>query len=103
MMKTIYKKDIINKLFLKLNKQVEKSIIEEIISSMIDFIISEIDNDRDVSVKNFGTLSSYLYQSHCSVNINTKIRRMTKAFKNVRLHPHVSFRSLLSANRDSFK
>lgn len=75
--------------------QISQCIIIEVINSMLDVMKEELREDRVISVKNFGTLSPYVYHGHNAFNVVSGEKVYVAPFRTVRFHPHVGMRDLM--------
>lgn len=101
-MKTYYRKDIEKFIYDKFDGKINLTNISDAVSAILDFLKTEITNDRPVSIKNFGTFSPFTVKSHLGIDVNSGRMRVTRAFMGVRLHPHASFLSLIASHRPTF-
>lgn len=65
-------------------------------------IKSAIIKDEMISVKNFGTISTYLYHGHQGYNVHTKKVEYVKPIRVVKFHPHAAFSKLIKERRKRF-
>lgn len=102
-MNKVFRKELETYIKLRIGaKVIRPTNIADAVSAILDFVKTEIINDRPVSIKNFGTFSPFLVPSHLGINVASKLMQVTRPHKSVRLHPHVSFTSLVDARRATF-
>lgn len=76
--------------------QISQRVIIEVINTIIDVMKQELLEDRTISVKNFGTLSPYIYHGHNAFNVVSGEKVYVESFRSVRFHTHAGMRNLMS-------
>jgi nucleoid DNA-binding protein len=99
----LLKKDIVDKVYNKLNGTVSRLIINDVINITYDYICSELEKNRVFSVINFGTFSIFKFQEHDGLDISSGLVHKVSSFHSVKFHPHAIFRMLLSRKRKEFE
>lgn len=93
---------LVDKIYKRLKGTVKKSDIRFAINIIINEIRNELINKRSISIKNFGTLTPYLFQAHKGINMFTKKIEMFPKTWSVKFHAHVGFLKLLELAKEKF-
>jgi len=99
--KKINKQKLIDAIYKKLDGVVTKNHIHDVINIVCDWVAEELIANRSVTIKNFGTLSSYIFHGHDAVNIGTRIREYVPEFWSVKFRSHHVFKRLVRRRRKS--
>lgn len=96
------RREIKVKIYNRLNGVIKQQDIGNVISVLCDVIEDELVHNRAVSIKNFGTLSTYLFHGHKGFNVTNREVNEVLPFKSVKFRPHIKFSELVRARRDKF-
>ena len=100
-MKNLNKSQIVSKIYKRFNKALSKRKINDSINVICDVLIQELLANNAVSVKNFGTLSPYLFHEHIGMNVSSGRLQKISSFRSVKFHPHHTFITLIANRRAS--
>ena len=65
-------------------------------------LAAKLSRNEAVSVRNFGTLSPYLYHGHFALDVSSGLMHDTAPFKTVQFRVHARFLRLLKERRTRF-
>lgn len=102
MIKKVGKKQITEEIYNRLDGAISTKELYYVVSLITKEITDIILRQESISIKNFGTLSSYLFHGHKGFNVATRTVEYVEPFKTVKLYVHVGFKSLLQKNREKF-
>ena len=74
----------------------------KLVNVIVDSILSELMEDRAVSVKNFGTINPYVKKGQWGYDFGAPCKKMRPAKRSLKFHPHENFISLKNQRRDYF-
>jgi nucleoid DNA-binding protein len=97
------KKDLAKEIKKKMFNSVNEEVIKNALEVLIEELSKDLIDDVPISVKNFGTLSPYLYHGHFAYNVQTGERYNMKPFRTVKFNSHESFTNLVKDRIDNFK
>lgn len=92
-----------NLLYDRLNGTISKKSINDAISFICDYLITNVVEDKSISIINFGTFSPYIFHAHKAFNIALGKMQQVKAFRSVKFRAHSTFLNLIASRRDRFK
>ena len=76
--------------------------VKDAISILLGELRSELEADVPIRLKNFGTLSPYVFHGHLAWNVQRQGYVDTPPFRSVRFHPADRFLRLLRSRRAKF-
>ena len=99
MRNNLTKKDIVKSIYMQVG--FPKKVIEEIITDLIDLIISGIKKDKKLKISNFGTFTLREKKSRIGRNPKTREERIIKERKVVLFKPSKEFKKFVNIINDS--
>ena len=95
----IGKKKLIDLLYRRLNRELPKQQISDVIDVICEYLTKEIAENRSVTVRNFGTFSPYLFHGHDGWDFQTNKLCYRKPFRSVKFRSHHVFERLISRRK----
>jgi len=84
----IDKKTIVDNIYKHLGKTLSKNQIYDVVTVICDYLSEELIENRSVSIKNFGTLSPYMFHGHEGIDVSSGNMRYVEEFRSVKFRPH---------------
>lgn len=97
------KEDIADAIYNKFGGELKHEIIEDAITAICSFIEERIIANMDISIHNFGTISTYLFHGHPAPNFATGEMGKIEPFRLVRLRASIALRKILKERQDHLR